>query len=149
MSLIVQPDFEYDLVAYKGFHEFVFSGKSTLTDFNKSDKNGITKLGWQKEGKSIFVDLINGSFELNGFKLFIDPSFTTIDEEGNIRAIKIEELEIEPVWFRRIRQDFSPSGIRTVVKYCIGWKTVVYGRSVQKIAILDDQTGEITLSDSK
>jgi len=142
-------DFDYSLIAYKGDKYMEFDGDSCLTDFGKIDKDGLTKIGWSNgDGETIVANLIDGSFDLNGFELFIDLGLLGKDAVGNVRAVPISELKLEPIWFRRVRQDYAPDGITTTVKYCIGWKARYEGKVSQKIAILDS-FGGVTISDRK
>lgn len=140
--------FEYDLVCYKGDKRFVFSGDSCLLDFKNNGIDGVTKIGWENKNSSIFANLKNGSFSFNGTSVGIDLGLLSKDDSGNSRAFEIEELVLEPIWFRRIRKVFAPDGITTVVKYCVGWKTLHEDRVSQKIGMLDEK-GKVTLSDRK
>jgi len=147
---MLQPVFEYKLVAFKGDEKFVYEGEDTFKKFGSLDKVGLTKLGWDiGDGKGIYTDLTNGSFDLNGFLLNVDLGLLGKDSENNVRAIPIVELTLEPIWFRRVRQDFAPDGIKVTVKYCVGWKTRYEGKVYQKIVLLDSDDGEITISDRK
>lgn len=149
--IIESPNFEYTLVVEKKGEVTEFSGKECLVDFKNSGIEGVTKIGWVKTDKSvsIFASLIDGSFTINDRVLVIDLGLSDKDVNGNIKALTFDDLTLEPIWFRRIREDYKPEGTLTTVKYCIGWKTKeVGGRVYQKILSVDSNNN-ITLSDRK
>jgi hypothetical protein len=145
---IHSPDFEYNLIAEKGEERKEFSGKECMVDFKNSGIEGLTKIGWENKDRSIFANLIDGSFEINGKILVIDLGVSGKDKDGNIKILSFDEMKLEPIWFRRIREDYKPEGKTVTVKYCIGYKTNIDGKVYQKILLIDED-GTTTLSDRK
>ena len=144
-----QVPFEMDLVIVKDGKEHTFSGDSCLTDFTAFGKENLDKIGWRSSDRFIIANLVDGSFDLDGKIVNIDLGLIGADEYGNTRAIPMSELDIEPIWFRRVRQDTAPTGVTITCKYCVGWKVNVNGKVHQKIALIDFKSGDITISDRK
>lgn len=147
--LMEQPVFTMGLAAVKNGKETVFEGEDCLVDFKKNGVDDLELLGWTNKKHSIYADLSDGSFIINGQRIKTDLGLVSEDEAGNTRAVREDELVYEPIWFRRVRKDFEMGGgVKTVCKYCIGWKTNPEGRVHQRIAILDEE-GNVTLSDRR
>ena len=143
--------FEMGITVIRNGEFYEYSGESCLVDFRRAGTDSITLLGWKTPDKQQYViaNLVDGSFNLNGNIVGIDLGLVGKDENGNVRAISMSELKLEPIWFRRVRQDYAPTGITVSCKYCVGWKTNVEGKVHQKIAALDFKSGEITILDRK
>ena len=143
--------FEMSIAVVKNGKPLEYSGDKCLVNFRQGGLEGIQVLGWKTPNLEQYIgtNLVDGSFNLNGNIVHIDLGLVGKDENGNVRAISMSELKLEPIWFRRVRQDYAPTGITVSCKYCVGWKTNVEGKVHQKIAALDFKSGEITILDRK
>ena len=96
--------------------------------------------------KSFKLNLKTGEFDLDGLKVKYDLGFRTDRTTGNLVHILPERYEL--VYFRRIRQDFAPSGVKISVRFCFGWRTKIDGKVYQRLVFIEPD-GSLTFSNSK
>lgn len=94
-------------------------GKEMLFKDIQLDKLKSFELG--VNSKSYEVDLVDGSFTLDGVKL----GFENFGEQN----------QFDLIYYKRVRRSIGPQAT-SVITYCFGWKTNIDGHSFKRIVKL-------------
>lgn len=113
---------------------------------NVPNMTDISMMSWITGEDHVGVNMMNGSFLFRGLELFVDLCLTK-DIDGNIQRVYQNELTFRPIFFKRIRKDFTPEAVITSIGYCIGWQTTYEEKNYQKIMMLFN--GKLTIMDGK
>lgn len=92
-----------------------------------------------KEGKPIAaINIKDQKLAISGGRFFIEfPR----DKDGN-------KVKGKLVYFRRVRNDFTPNGIIVSVRYCLGLQANIDGKNYQQYVFINND-GTFTLSQQK
>ncbi len=113
--------------------------------FSDIDLEKIEIFRLNGKGRFYGVDLRNGEMNLNGTSLFFDLGVKALPNGENSRLIP---KKYTLIYFRRIRNDFTPDGVIKRMIYCFGWQTDIDGESYQRIICVDEH-GRLLVSNKK
>jgi hypothetical protein len=101
----------------------IIERQDELTDFFVLD---------EKKNKYIAVNLGRGFFSINGLPLFFE-------------GVSDKETKYRLIYFRRNKFTIGDSNNASTqhVQHCLGFQTLIDGKSVKKILAINDETGDL------
>lgn len=136
INLAKQQELKYEFVClYKDgtqVHQ-KFNTQDEL-QFNDIDQENLEVFGLTDGNKHFSVNLKTGEFNINNTIINFDLCVIA-EKDGN--TYKVNPTNYRLIYFRRIKKDFTPTGIITSIRFAFGWQTEVNGENHQRIALIE------------
>lgn len=132
-------DLEFEFVCHynDGTELLQEYGTENEKNFGHIDQSKLETFELVSALRNIKLNIKTGEFDIDGFKC-----------QFKLRDIPQEDIKRELVYFRRIRNDFTPEGPVTTVRYGLGWRATIDGQSHIRL-ILIERDGSYTFMMNK